>query len=65
MKTAQQIESDVRPALQQQVGGNQSRAAGPGAAFKHVLEHRRVQAAQAHAKAFHGQITAGDPLQFL
>ena len=35
----------------------------PGAAVEHVLEHRRVQAAQAHVKAFHGQITAGDPLQ--
>ena len=65
MKTAQQIEGDVRPALQQQVGGDQSRAAGPGAAFEHVLEHRRVRSAQAHVQALDGQITAGGALQFL
>ncbi len=64
MKTAQQIESDVRPALQQQVGGDQSRAAGPGAAFEHVLEHRRVRSAQPHVQAVHGHIAAGGTLKF-
>ena len=65
MKTAQQIEGDVRLALQQQIGGRQSGAAGPRAPLEHVLEHRRVRSAETHVPAFHRQIPAGGALQFL
>ena len=64
MKTAQQVERDVRLARDEQVRRHKARAAGPGAVFEHVLEHRRVRSAQAHAKTLHRQIPRRGALKF-
>jgi hypothetical protein len=65
MKTAEQVERDVRPALQQQIGGDKSGAARPRAEFKHMFEHRRVRPAETHAQSVHRQIAVRRAPHFL